>query len=155
LTATSDFKIREVCIYNSAATANPNPINPSLTALFRLGELWNTINKNGYFGWNQNSGTNLMPLTTVGSTDVGEANWGTTSPLPSDQHYNLHISDNLGLGSGGICPKGTQSTGPWTCFVDPDFVPNGQIPEFPTIALPIAAVIGLVFFFQHKKRKEE
>ena len=29
------------------------------------------------------------------------------------------------------------------------------IPEFSTIALPIAAVIGLVFFFQHKKRKEE
>ena len=31
----------------------------------------------------------------------------------------------------------------------------GEIPEFPTVALPIAAVIGLVFFFQHKKRKEE
>ena len=30
-----------------------------------------------------------------------------------------------------------------------------DIPEFSTIALPIAAVIGLVFFFQHKKRKEE
>ena len=30
-----------------------------------------------------------------------------------------------------------------------------SIPEFPTVALPIAAVIGLVFFFQHKKRKEE
>jgi hypothetical protein len=29
------------------------------------------------------------------------------------------------------------------------------IPEFSTIALPIAAVIGLVFFFQHKKKKEE
>jgi len=32
---------------------------------------------------------------------------------------------------------------------------NVPIPEFPTVALPIAAVIGLVFFFQHKKRKEE
>ncbi len=30
-----------------------------------------------------------------------------------------------------------------------------QIPEFPTIALPIAAVIGLVFFFQQRKNKEE
>jgi hypothetical protein len=30
-----------------------------------------------------------------------------------------------------------------------------QIPEFPTVALPIAGVIGLVFFFQHRKRKEE
>ncbi len=30
-----------------------------------------------------------------------------------------------------------------------------EIPEFPTVALPIAGVIGLLFFFQHKKRKEE
>jgi hypothetical protein len=29
------------------------------------------------------------------------------------------------------------------------------IPEFPTVALPVAAVIGLVFLFQQKKRKEE
>ena len=29
------------------------------------------------------------------------------------------------------------------------------IPEFPTVALPIAAVLGLVFFFQHRKKKEE
>jgi hypothetical protein len=28
------------------------------------------------------------------------------------------------------------------------------VPEFPTVALPIAAVIGLVFFFQNKKKKE-
>jgi hypothetical protein len=27
------------------------------------------------------------------------------------------------------------------------------IPEFPTLALPIAAVIGLVFFFQNKKNQ--
>ncbi len=29
------------------------------------------------------------------------------------------------------------------------------IPEFPTVALPIAAIIGLLFFFQHRKNKEE
>jgi hypothetical protein len=32
---------------------------------------------------------------------------------------------------------------------------NNAIPEFPTLALPIAALIGLVFFFQNKKKKEE
>lgn len=32
---------------------------------------------------------------------------------------------------------------------------NVPIPEFATIALPIAAVLGLVFFFQHRKKKEE
>ncbi|MCX9011797.1 MAG: PEF-CTERM sorting domain-containing protein [Candidatus Methanoperedens sp.] len=29
------------------------------------------------------------------------------------------------------------------------------IPEFPTVALPVAAAIGLVFFFQHRKNKKE
>lgn len=31
---------------------------------------------------------------------------------------------------------------------------GGQIPEFPTVALPIAAVIGMVFLFQRRKNKE-
>jgi|GEM_PF-2916644 len=30
-----------------------------------------------------------------------------------------------------------------------------QVPEFPSVAFPIAAVIGLVFFFQQKKGKVE
>ncbi len=29
------------------------------------------------------------------------------------------------------------------------------IPEFSTVAIPVAAVLGLVFFFQHRKKKEE
>ena len=32
--------------------------------------------------------------------------------------------------------------------------PVTQIPEFPTIALPVVAVIGLLFLFQRGKRKE-
>ncbi|MCD4703604.1 MAG: PEF-CTERM sorting domain-containing protein, partial [Methanosarcinaceae archaeon] len=28
---------------------------------------------------------------------------------------------------------------------------NQEIPEFPTIALPIAAILGLAFFFQRRK----
>lgn len=27
----------------------------------------------------------------------------------------------------------------------------GEIPEFPTVALPIAAILGLAFFFQRRK----
>ena len=34
-------------------------------------------------------------------------------------------------------------------------VPLTIIPEFSTVAIPIAAVLGLVFFFQHRKKKEE
>jgi hypothetical protein len=41
---------------------------------------------------------------------------------------------------------------------DADSVIRVQItptPEFPTVALPVAAIIGLVFLFQHRKDKEE
>ncbi|WP_242492487.1 PEF-CTERM sorting domain-containing protein [Methanolobus psychrotolerans] len=40
-----------------------------------------------------------------------------------------------------------------TQFVISDYCPgkNGEIPEFPTIALPIAAILGLAFFFQRRK----
>ncbi|MBU4222554.1 MAG: PEF-CTERM sorting domain-containing protein [Euryarchaeota archaeon] len=30
-----------------------------------------------------------------------------------------------------------------------------SIPEFPIVALPLAAVLGLVFFFQQRKIKKE
>jgi len=29
------------------------------------------------------------------------------------------------------------------------------IPEFPTVALPVAAMIGIVFFFQHRKNRKD
>lgn len=32
--------------------------------------------------------------------------------------------------------------------------PVNGIPEFPTVALPIAAVIGMVFLFQNRKKKQ-
>ncbi|MDL5503797.1 MAG: PEF-CTERM sorting domain-containing protein, partial [Candidatus Methanoperedens sp.] len=41
---------------------------------------------------------------------------------------------------------------------DADSVIRVQItptPEFPTVALPVAAIIGLVFLFQHRKDKED
>ncbi|CAG0957075.1 MAG: hypothetical protein MPEBLZ_00617 [Candidatus Methanoperedens nitroreducens] len=41
---------------------------------------------------------------------------------------------------------------------DADSVIRVQItptPEFPAVALPVAAIIGLVFLFQHRKDKEE
>jgi len=32
---------------------------------------------------------------------------------------------------------------------------NNPIPEFSTIAIPIASILGLLFFFNHRKRREE
>ncbi|MHC1576048.1 MAG: PEF-CTERM sorting domain-containing protein, partial [Methanosarcinaceae archaeon] len=31
--------------------------------------------------------------------------------------------------------------------------PNQEIPEFPTVALPIAAILGLAFFFQRRRNE--
>ena len=32
---------------------------------------------------------------------------------------------------------------------------SAPIPEFTTIAVPVAAILGLLFFYNHRKRKEE
>ena len=32
---------------------------------------------------------------------------------------------------------------------------SAPIPEFTTIAVPVAAILGLLFFYSHRKRKEE
>ncbi len=95
--------------------------------------------------WFEGSGVNL--LNANGQTQpVGKATF--TSGIPNTgRTYVLHVSDTTGR----YCPGGTTND-PETCF----YYPGGQvIPEFPTVALPIAAVIGLVFIFQHKKKKEE
>ncbi|MCG7847592.1 MAG: PEF-CTERM sorting domain-containing protein [ANME-2 cluster archaeon] len=48
-----------------------------------------------------------------------------------------------------VVDKGTSSIG--RCI---DFRGNA-IPEFPTIALPIAAILGLMFILQNRRRKED
>ncbi|WP_406661493.1 PEF-CTERM sorting domain-containing protein [Methanolobus sp. ZRKC3] len=41
---------------------------------------------------------------------------------------------------------------PCTCnTVTKTWIPGGEIPEFPTIALPVVAILGLAFFFQRRK----
>jgi hypothetical protein len=66
-----------------------------------------------------------------------------TSPNPSDR---IHIdSEGTHLGSGEIGFTGN----PYSHDV------TWQVPEFPTVALPIATVIGLIFLFQHRKNKGE
>jgi hypothetical protein len=98
--------------------------------------------------WFEGSGTQLLRAN--GQTkDVGRATF--TPSIPNtDRTYVLHVSDT----TGNYCPGGTTRS-PKTCFYYPGGSPPTTVPEFPTVALPIAAVIGLVFFFQGKKRKVE
>ncbi|MCX9011794.1 MAG: PEF-CTERM sorting domain-containing protein [Candidatus Methanoperedens sp.] len=78
--------------------------------------------------------------TAATSTDVGAINIALSSSAPVGASYRVTI-------------KGGDEA------VDVDFGAASRnissIPEFPTVALPVAAAIGLVFFFQHRKRKEE
>jgi len=62
-----------------------------------------------------------------------------TASAVQDETYQIQVTD---LASGNS-------------FTASAVVAATAIPEFPTVALPVAAAIGLVFFFQHKKRKEE
>lgn len=83
----------------------------------------------------------------VDDKPIGKINYET---LPANELIVLHIRDN------GICRNSGNLDGdndPETCFVRESTTTN--VPEFPTMALPIAAVLGLVFFIQQRKTKEE
>jgi len=41
------------------------------------------------------------------------------------------------------------------CFKKWSYQWDYQIPEFATIAIPVAAILGLVLFYNYRKRKEE
>ncbi|RZN33440.1 MAG: PEF-CTERM sorting domain-containing protein [Methanophagales archaeon ANME-1-THS] len=49
---------------------------------------------------------------------------------------------------------GADSSGKAIAFVPPSEDVT-QIPEFGTLAIPAAAIIGLLFFFNHRKHKNE
>lgn len=33
--------------------------------------------------------------------------------------------------------------------------PSGEIPEYPTISIPVVGILGLLFFFNYRKRRKE
>lgn len=71
--------------------------------------------------------------------DVGAINIALSSTAPVGAMYRVVI----GAGSNTSIEIGSASR------------PLNSIPEFATIAMPIAAALGLVFFFQQRKKKEE
>jgi len=94
-----------------------------------------------YFSYvRKNGDADNIPLGT--DTDIGTATY--TGSLPNQQYILLHIYDRY------ECRRTNEGD---TCWRRPGQPPG--IPEFPTVALPIAAVLGLVFFFQQRKKKEE
>ena len=123
-----------VCIYPS--TFN----NPELKLLYDSTEWEVKLNCQwDYFGFGREHGTNHnIPLGT--DTDIGTATY--TNNIPSQQNILLHIYDPI------ECSAEKEDT----CWRRPG---AATIPEFSTVAIPIAAVLGIILFFQHRKRKEE
>lgn len=123
-----------ICIYPSSNN------DPNLKLLYdtTLWEIKLKCNKD-YFGFGRKEGNDNNIILGV-DTDIGTAEF--ENGIPDTQNILLHIYDPEECSKDG----GGQNT----CWRRPS---QRNIPEFPTIAIPIAAVIGLCFFFQQKMRK--
>lgn len=103
----------------------------------------------------------VCTVTPLGGAPAGGITAVCTSPLSPGGVQPFTAVDSIVLTNNGV-PQGSN----YSLVVNVAGVVNtfdvgvesrvvSSIPEFPTVALPVAAAIGLVFFFQHKKRKEE
>jgi len=140
--------VKEVCVFNDDFDLS----YPTLTPLWNgPSDLWSIQNKMDQFLFKAGSKT-YIPIDGTIST-VGIADYlASTQPTVK---YNLHIVDKTvnRIYCPTQDPDAPTEPDANTCFLDPTGSPNHQeVPEFSTLAFPIAAVIGLVFFFQHKKR---
>ncbi|HEY9204491.1 MAG TPA: PEF-CTERM sorting domain-containing protein [Candidatus Methanoperedens sp.] len=104
-----------------------------------------------FFGFKRNDGDpSNLPILNQGTVAMGSADYSTGGgSLPTSEDIIFHINDP------DICTAAisdSQGVPRNTCFVRHGTV---TIPEFPHIALPVAAVIGLVFIVLHMKRKEK
>ncbi len=83
--------------------------------------------------------TNLEPDGSTGYTDVGAFTIKLNASAPIGASYDLEIgalgidSDTVNIDSGDASRA------------------ISSVPEFPTVALPVAAILGLVFIFGRKK----
>jgi len=103
------------------------------------------------------SNANLYAKVYEGATDTGFGNniaASTTWSWTGSPNYRILNIDVYGTEAGTVTVY-DELTG---TVMGSAGVNSGSadvnVPEFPTVALPIAAVIGLVFFFQQKKKKE-
>jgi len=101
------------------------------------------------FGFGRLHGHDNIPLDADRYLDIGTAYYKENT---NSNKILMHILDPVECSKNGIQADGEDKY-PNTCWRRPGT--STQIPEFPTIALPIAAVIGLVFLFQHRRNKGE
>lgn len=98
------------------------------------------------------TGSEITPCSASYSTDDGQ-----TGQLAVTYTNNVEKGTATASATypGDDNHEGSINSGTFEITGAPAVEPPTNVPEFPTLALPIAAVIGLVFFFQSKKKKEE
>jgi hypothetical protein len=90
------------------------------------------------------------------TTSDGREHFRTTDRDRRIKDINPENKDDV-IGSGDDCISDENGDGDFNDDEDEECItidPTTPIPEFPTVALPIAAVIGMVFMFQNRKNKE-
>jgi len=91
----------------------------------------------------------------INNSDSYTFEWNSESPVcavivKGGQGANVYYYDGVYTGTGLVAPEDKEISHVTFCFTEED---GGieEIPEFPTVALPIAAILGLAFFMQRRK----
>ena len=113
------------CNDASGYTAN----STNWTATSDISMIWNATNPNG----------------TDGTSYYFDLEVRAKNPPASEGlSFKVHLHDN----EGNSYNPGAYEEAEGTCH-------GTTVPEFTTIAIPVAAILGLVLFYSHRKRKEE
>ena len=92
----------------------------------------------------------ITSSTPMGGT-TGAITWHPTLPGTYYFKYTVTVSNTPALTSYGL---ELFTIGVSTTSLNPSANVNVSVPEFPTIALPVAAILGLAFIFQRRKEED-
>jgi opacity protein-like surface antigen len=77
----------------------------------------------------------------------------TADPVSGD--YEMRLDGSLVAKHNGITAADFEFDGVFWYIAHWTYTWDYQIPEFATIAMPVASILGLLFFFNHRKRRKE
>lgn len=124
-----------------------------------------TANGEGYVSTYTENGNTITVTAYMDDGELKSFDWTSSSPIEMvmvkagrQQYlvskYDPAVTSDTGL----VAPSGkgiSHVTFGWNDAVvppeEPENPPVAEVPEFPTVALPIAAILGLAFFMQRRK----
>lgn len=93
------------------------------------------------------------PASGLTGKHIAEVTYSGSADPATELYIVLHIKNNAicsNIGGQDLNFDGDNDSA--TCFVRNG--PGGQIPEFPTLAMPVAAALGIMFFMSRRNKKE-